>query len=201
MAVDYSGKCGAPCLLVIVDKVVGAKRSAWSWPVKFEGNIVGSMKDPSAASLVTPGKARGAYTQAELKKVHETIVKAGTAKAPKHDEANATDGGSKTVMPVIEGKTFTLDKGNARLRGTLVTPGNETFGLRSLEQFGIGGHETLLRYSSEGVVANGQGEYMVVITIGAGEPPAVKVAGEGLNATVTVGSRHVRFDGEKVLME
>jgi hypothetical protein len=58
-----------------------------------------------------------------------------------------------------------------------------------------------VRNGTTGVVARGPGEYMVVVTIGAGEPPAVKVAGQGSNAKVTVGARTVRFDGEKIVLE
>jgi len=31
--VDYSGRCGAPCLFVVVDKITGGKRKVWTWQV------------------------------------------------------------------------------------------------------------------------------------------------------------------------
>ncbi|MBM4019147.1 MAG: hypothetical protein FJ288_12610 [Planctomycetes bacterium] len=31
IAIDYSGKCGAPCLLVVVDKIAGGKSKVWVW--------------------------------------------------------------------------------------------------------------------------------------------------------------------------
>jgi len=31
MAFDYSGKSGAPCLMVLVDKIAGGKRKEWCW--------------------------------------------------------------------------------------------------------------------------------------------------------------------------
>jgi hypothetical protein len=31
IAVDYSGKCGAPCLFVLVDRIDGGKSKVWTW--------------------------------------------------------------------------------------------------------------------------------------------------------------------------
>ena len=45
------------------------------------------------------------------------------------------------------------------------------------------------------------GEFLVVMTLRRGDPPAVSVQGEGLGAAVAVGRRMVRFDGTKVLVE
>ena len=33
VGVDYSGRCGAPCLFVVVDKITGGKRKVWTWQV------------------------------------------------------------------------------------------------------------------------------------------------------------------------
>jgi hypothetical protein len=33
VAVDYSGRCGTPCLLVLVDKITGGKKKVWTWHV------------------------------------------------------------------------------------------------------------------------------------------------------------------------
>jgi hypothetical protein len=33
VGVDYSGKCGAPCLFVVVDKIAGGKKKIWTWQV------------------------------------------------------------------------------------------------------------------------------------------------------------------------
>ena len=37
VGVDYSGKCGAPCLFVVVDKIAGGKRKIWTWQVDKAG--------------------------------------------------------------------------------------------------------------------------------------------------------------------
>jgi hypothetical protein len=31
IAVDYSGKCGAPCLFVLIDRLEGGKSKVWTW--------------------------------------------------------------------------------------------------------------------------------------------------------------------------
>jgi hypothetical protein len=33
VGVDYSGKCGASCLLVVVDRITGGKGKIWTWQV------------------------------------------------------------------------------------------------------------------------------------------------------------------------
>jgi hypothetical protein len=45
------------------------------------------------------------------------------------------------------------------------------------------------------------GGFFVVATIQPGDPPPVKVKGQGLQAAATVGKRTIRFDGEKVVLE
>jgi hypothetical protein len=45
------------------------------------------------------------------------------------------------------------------------------------------------------------GEFLVVMTLRRGDPPAVSVQGAGLGATVAVGRRVIRFNGTKVLVE
>lgn len=43
------------------------------------------------------------------------------------------------------------------------------------------------------------GRFFVIATIQRGEPPTIRVEGEGLDATVRVGDQRIRFDGEKVV--
>ena len=38
---DYSGKSGAPCLLVVSDRVQGGKDKVWVWPSAFRSEVVG----------------------------------------------------------------------------------------------------------------------------------------------------------------
>jgi hypothetical protein len=205
-AVDYSGKSGVPCLLAIVDKVQGARSSVWSWPLEFGTETFTGAT--TLTNLVSKDKPKKSYTQQELKQIAELLKKPAAPKAaakadpkqtdkPGEPDANAT----KARLPVIDGNRFTVSKGQAQLRGTLVVPDKVNFGIEELEQFQMGAKFVLLRFHSTGAVARGTGEYMAIITIGSGEPPAVKTSGRGLNSVITVGERKIRFDGEKIVLE
>jgi hypothetical protein len=47
MAVDYSGTCGAPCLLVLVDRVRGGKSKVWTWNL---GDLAGPKGNKAAVA-------------------------------------------------------------------------------------------------------------------------------------------------------
>jgi hypothetical protein len=64
VAVDYSGASGAPCLLVIVDRIEGGRRKVWRWPLgKAAGNaavsdngfVVRQGEATLTATFVSPG--------------------------------------------------------------------------------------------------------------------------------------------------
>jgi hypothetical protein len=48
---------------------------------------------------------------------------------------------------------------------------------------------------------NKKADFFFVGTIQSGQPPEIRVSGQGLNAIVTVGSQQIRFDGERILFE
>ena len=161
IAVDYSGKSGASCLLAIVDKITGGKSKVWTWQCG-------------------PDAAPKGYPAGNLKDTR------------------------------TEGNTFAIRKPDgAVLRGTFAAPtaAQVKAEIRKESMIGRGGStggDTLAR-PIPGIFAQGprgdEGDFFVVITLGRGEPPAVKVAGAGLAAKVTVGQRTVRFDGQKIVLE
>ncbi|MGC9453482.1 MAG: hypothetical protein ACP5HU_01330 [Phycisphaerae bacterium] len=146
IGVDYSGASGAPCLMVIVDKIDGGGQKLWTWQL------------------------------------------------PAEDVARTT----------VDGNTFTVRKPDgATLRGTFV-------GSEDVRVFAEVRRETMtgkagsqagkeLARPVPGVFATGADNFFAVITVQRGDPPEVGVSGEGLDTTVTVGGREVRFDGEKVV--
>jgi hypothetical protein len=211
VAVDYSGKSGAPCLLVIVDQINGAKKTQWSWPTQYGDDRLAFMEVPEAAALITAGKADNAYTFAELKKISDIVRQANAAKLAKAKpadgkpaEVNAEElaDAGQDVPATVAGNTFTITKGTAKLHGTMVVPGNVQLTVEEVERFAMSTkHRFVSRNAATGVIARGQGEYLAVVTIGTGEPPAVKVTGQGLSSVVTVGARKIRFDGTKVVLE
>jgi hypothetical protein len=138
VAVDYSGACGAPALLVVVDRFTG--------------------KDAAAVDRTW--------------------------------QMMAQDPNRK-----IDGQTFWLQRtkrnapwSSATMAGTIVVPGKAEFGADD-------------PYRSNAVRVRGNSDFFIVMTVQDGEPPAVKVDGEGLAAKVSVGKRVVRFDGTKVVLE
>jgi len=104
------------------------------------------------------------------------------------DRVQVPEGKTTWPLPVkggkveADGRRFTV--GGAAdgpgLSGVLVTPGG----------FGKG-----LTASSDA------GDYFVVMVLHDGPAPPIAVEGEGLDATVTVGERSVRFDGQSLVLE
>ncbi len=156
IAFDYSGKCGAPCLVVIVDKVSGGKSKVWTWQL---------------------GGSAGKTDKAQSNDVDRTKV---------------------------QGNTFTIDHGDALLRGTFIAPSPVKLAAELRRTTMIGGAgssagKTLDR-PIPGVFAEGGDEFFMVATVQRGEAPAVKVQGAGLGAKVTVGKRTVAFDGQRIIL-
>ena len=56
IAVDYSGKCGAPCLFVLVDKIRGGKSKVWTWNL---GDDAAVSKVTVSGSTFTLAKGQG----------------------------------------------------------------------------------------------------------------------------------------------
>lgn len=119
MALDFTGKCGAPAMIVVVDTITGSTKPTWK------------MALPKAT---------------------------------------------------VNGNQFSLGaETEANLRGQFVLPEKPEL--------------------SEGLKATGGNDYFCIITIQPGKAPAIAVEGQGLNATVTVGARKIRFDGEKIVVQ
>jgi hypothetical protein len=163
IAVDYSGRSGAPCLLAVVDKVRGGGRKVWTWQlggVQMYGGERGNVK-------------------------------------PRRIDRGDLD------RTRVAGNTFTIDKGDANLKGTFVTPVKLEACARMMtgdvwfkrdKQAGKG-----IRMHCNGVFAEGE-SFFAVVTIQRGSPPPVRIEGTGLDATVTVGERTIRFDGTNLAL-
>ncbi len=98
-------------------------------------------------------------------------------------------------------KGFTLAYPDATMAATFVTPGDPevVYSDDAMKEGGDAKHGfwgTLHR-----IKVKGNGNFFVVATFQRGEAPPVKVEGEGLTATVTVGNQTVRFDGTRILFE
>ncbi|MGC9454637.1 MAG: hypothetical protein ACP5HU_07215 [Phycisphaerae bacterium] len=187
IGVDYSGKSGAPCLIAIVDSVSGvgdvegAERALWAWQLDSGQETAGEGERAGEGML----RWRDVLTEYQPGKVIKEVSR-----------SMETDEGVS-----VAGNSFTITRPGASLRGTFVTPGDPglEFAERSIYQ--ITHKYGIRRTFSKAVFADGNGEFFCVVTIQEGEPPQVRVEGEGLDARVHVGERTVRFDGEKVVFE
>ncbi len=158
IAVDYSGKSGAPCLLAIADKISGGKSRIWTW----------QLARPSAGDRGGAGADPGDLSRTKV------------------DDA-----------------TFTIAKnGGYTLKGTFVTRHSLSAKVREESMIGaaagVAGKE--IKKPIHGVFAEGGDDFFVIVTIQKGDAPRVKVEGSGLDAEVTIGSRKVKFDGQKILL-
>jgi hypothetical protein len=160
VAVDYSGKSGAPCLMAIVDRIQGGRSKVWTWQLS-EGGLEGY----------------GA--------------KAKTIKVP---DAKAVGNGFIVTQP-----------GGATMRGTFVAPAKARVNVGGRSGVFHNAHSGDMKYTIHGIFADGEdpaaGDFFVVVTFQRGEPPAVTIEGEGIEARAIVGKRTVRFDGVRIVIE
>jgi len=158
--VDYSGKSGAECLFVLVDKITGGEQKLWMWRLKDK----------------------------VMDKRGDVVLEEGDLDLAK-----------------VDGNTVTLThEDGATMRLTFVSPGKLDV---KAEKRNIVYTKTYNRgkgvMSAPGIYAqtnDKNAEFFVIVTIGRGQPPAVKAQGSGLSATVSVGKQTVRFDGERVVI-
>ncbi len=159
-AVDYSGRSGAPCLFVVVDKISGGHQKLWMW--RLNDQVV----DEKRGTVLEPSD------------LQYTTVRGNTACVARPDGTSMqlTFISPPGIELAAEKRNIVYTKTYNRGQGIMSAPGIYT--------------RTDAR----------DAEFFVVVTIQRGEPPAVKVSGRGMSATVTVGQQTVRFDGEKVIL-
>jgi hypothetical protein len=159
--VDYSGKSGAPCLFVMVDKISGGNQKLWMWRLKD------AVIDERTNAVLEPGDLE--YTTVD----GDTV----TLARPDGSSMRLTFVAPENVDLKAEKRDIVYTKTYNRGKGTMSAPG------------------IYARTTAK------DGNFFVVATIQKGNPPAVKVKGKGLDATVTVGQQAIRFDGQKVILK
>jgi len=62
MAVDYSGRCGAPCLFALADRIRGGKRKVWTWNLG-EADVLSKVTGNGNTFTIAKGEAvlRGTF--------------------------------------------------------------------------------------------------------------------------------------------
>ena len=118
--------------------------------------------------------------------------------------------GDPTESLKVAGNAFTYAQGKTILAGRFISPGDVTIqgGVQThtmVKAAGHGGGEATVTATTRGINVKGadpeDGLFFFVATLQPGAPPEIRVKGEGLDASVRVGKRTVRFDGRNVVFE
>ncbi len=181
MAVDYSGRSGAPCLLVLVDRVQGGGPKTWTWQLESALEGLGRMEKDTKDETRVIFKGKSIPTPP----IHRPFA-----------QSRRPVEGDDRVKVAASG--FTLTQGDAVLRATFVAPTRPNIRFEQYEEYVRGYKYSLGRRSSKAVFADGGDAYFVVMTVQRGAPPAVKIDGKGLDATVRVGRQTIRFENGQV---
>jgi hypothetical protein len=204
VAVDFSGRSGAPLLVAVLDRVRGVGEKTWSFPGgtgKYDHAdrcILGTRLTPEqAAEAVAQG-----HTTNELRTAR--VISSGDA--PVTAEAVARAGGQvgyqwaflkREGQPLSNGRkdTFAIvgDRG-VTLLGRFATPVEPPV---SFDVHHSRDAWTAMRVRTDADPA----ESFVVMTVQTNTPPEMTVRGEGLDAVVAVGEQEVRFDGAKLVLK
>ncbi len=185
MAVDYSGASGAPCMIVMVDRIRGNKRPAhWAWQLEATYGSAGkSAKHPKKEGWIT--------------------FKGREFDSPRNGQLLFTESrpieGDERIELHEDGFTFRQD--GASMRATFVTPQRPRMEFAEKAQYRDGAKGNVSREASKAIFAEGRDAFFVILTIQNGEPPKVTWKGKGLEAVATVGGQTVRFDGKKIVLE
>lgn len=190
--VDYSGKSGAPCVIVIVDKidgvgkVEGVDKTLWAWQLDAGRVTVGRAQDV----------AEGTREEGVMWRGQKFTYRPGAVLLSGTEDLDRED-------CTVDGQRFRITSENgASLQGTFVEPGNVTMRFEERWMEIMRYKRNVSRVYSRALFAEGEGQYFVVLTLSKdGRHPEVRVEGEGLDARVRVGEQTIRFDGTKVVFE
>lgn len=182
MAVDYSGKSGAPAVIVIADRVEGVERALWAW--QLDGESRGIMQK----DLATGAPGREIFAMESFLTFPD-----GAHMLTQREAVDAHEGVE------IHADGFTLTRGDASMRAIFLTPAAPRIAIENRVQYHRTNVEVVNRSVSTGIFAEGTGEFLVVLTFQREAAPAVALtARDGHAATFTVGGQTVRFDGERI---
>ncbi|MEG3437657.1 hypothetical protein V0288_11050 [Pannus brasiliensis CCIBt3594] len=94
-----------------------------------------------------------------------------------------------TGRVTIGGNGFTItDANGATLRGTFITPVSVRVTVEKTEK-------------GERILARGEDDFLVVMTVQKGNPPGVKVSGTGQNTRINVGNQEISIDNGKIVLK
>ena len=174
VAVDYSGKCGAPALIGLVDKIEGPGERKWIWQEPDVRNRSGGYRMVPKENGFTMHQGPGARDNRKPASMNLTFIGGS--------ERRVLTNGALTVGMDRSHKKAVMKKLGIKRESELPDTYEEPFEL---------------------MVPAPDGEsFFAVITLQHGDPPTVKrISGKGLDTVVQVGKQRVRFDGTCVRIE
>ena len=174
IAVDYSGKSGAPMLMAIVDRIKG-----------------GGQK-----TFVLPSHCLYAQANGKRYRIYRTQAKGTETLGEQQGSLGERGKGNRVwYSPHSSPRTHR----NASMQLCFASPSVlELVPFHTAYGRGMNKSPTIMGVSHEKNV-----DYFVVLTVQPDDAaaPAITAAGEGLDSVVTVGNRKVRFDGKRILIE
>jgi hypothetical protein len=183
LAVDYSGASGAPALLALVDRVKYRPAAA-------------------AAAKVQPGAGPKLPASAE-EGLDELAGKPSTATAVAAPNRWRLVTHVDNKVTAVEGGFAISAPGGAMLKGLVVAPRKARCSARDVPhsiEVNYRYDHKIGQFTRRVIELPGDDFFFVVMTMGAGETPAMTATGAGPDAVVEVGRQSVRFDGEKVVL-
>ncbi|MEX2381303.1 MAG: hypothetical protein WD490_02880 [Opitutales bacterium] len=181
MAVDYSGDSGAPALLVLADRIQGAESTMWTW--QLDSHRKG--QKPEEIDRSVPG--REVLTQ-------EALTAATTGTLMYSEEESLTDD-----RVTIHENGFTITQGDASLHATFLQPSQAKVRLVKRRTYTKMNVEIIRVDETSGLIVEGDGAFLVALTLQKGEAPAVRAvdAGEG---RFRVGGQTVTFSEGRLVI-
>ena len=202
VAVDVSGKCGAPMLVALVDTVQPEVANEWLFQLDSRTEKYGKWDIVDAKGKVMKGKAikkaRVNRRQREkLKEGYEYVIR----RDPKVSEAFVP---SVQADLEVGDHSFRLRRGKAFLQASFAP--SENFHLKEekvqlLQKVLTGHSHGVNRVGSWRVKVADQSRVFVVFTLQEDEAPEVLWRGQGDSLRARVGEREVSFDGLRVLIQ
>ena len=190
---DYSGKCGAPVLVAVADRVAIDKRreKAWRMDVGLAGTRKGHGSKPNTRLELGANK----FT---LSPLDSKATLSAVFVMPGKVEFRLSqygDFGEMTLLDACVHRKLTDKEAAAKLSSSLSLDPEEV-------DVGLGGEEDKLK--TKAVEMEGKAPpattFLVVMTLQTGEAPAVEISGTGAGKVARIGRRTVRFDGQKIVL-
>lgn len=180
MAVDFSGKCGAPALFVIADRFAGTKDGVWVFnlpmhvPPREDGKA--QRGRPAAAATASPEDVPNVTIRPDgFELAHKGASLRVTFVSPVGPKIEQVSG-----KPLQEGYIGRVGKG---FRRPGLLPGSQRWGVE-------------VRPPAAGEKTD---EFLVIMTLQKGAAPEVSTQGSGLDAKVKVGGQTVKYDGKRII--